>query len=247
MVKADTINKAWRAQVLTLYPDMFPGPLGASLAGRGLDEGLWSLDTFNIRDFAHDRHASVDDTPYGGGSGMVMRADVVDGAIDAAFTARPELPLVYVTPKGRPIDQGQIQKWAKGPGITLLCGRFEGIDQRLLDLRKPEEISLGDFVLSGGEPAAMAIIDAAVRLLPGIVGSSDSLAEESFEDGLLEYPHYTRPREWQGLTVPDVLLSGHHKEIQAWRKTRAEDITRNRRPDLWARYRDHNETRSFKH
>jgi len=244
MAEANNNNQReiWKAQVLTLYPDMFPGPLGLSLAGRGLDDGLWSMRTFNIRDYAHDRHSSVDDTPFGGGAGMVMRADVVDGAVQAATAEAPELPLVYVTPRGRPVNQKCIQAWADGPGVTILCGRFEGIDQRLLDIRKPQEISLGDFILSGGEPAALAMIDAMVRLLPGIIGSDDSLTDESFEHGLLEYPHYTKPREWHGLNIPDVLLSGHHKQINAWRQTQAERITRERRPDLWTLYSDTSKT-----
>jgi len=224
----------WTAKVLTLFPEMFPGPLAHSLAGKALTEGLWSLDAVNIRDFATDRHSTVDDTPFGGGPGMVMRADVIDAAIDDAAIAGA--PLVYLTPRGTPLSQEIAAELADGPGVTLICGRYEGVDQRVLDARDVTEISLGDFVLSGGEPAALALLDACVRLLPGVMGAEASLEEESFARGLLEYPHYTRPAEWCGRKVPDVLLSGHHRNIYAWRMEQAEMITQARRPDLWDRY-----------
>ncbi len=224
----------WTAKVLTLFPEMFPGPLAHSLAGKALTEGLWSLDAVNIRDFATDRHSTVDDTPFGGGPGMVMRADVIDAAIDDAAIAGA--PLVYLTPRGTPLSQEIAAELADGPGVTLICGRYEGVDQRVFDARDVTEISLGDFVLSGGEPAALALLDACVRLLPGVMGAEASLEEESFARGLLEYPHYTRPAEWCGRKVPDVLLSGHHRNIYAWRMEQAEMITQARRPDLWDRY-----------
>ncbi len=233
MARLDTI---WKAKVLTLFPDMFPGALGLSLAGQGLKDRIWALETVDIRDFASDKHRSVDDAPFGGGPGMVMRPDVVSDAIDSVKALGEELPLIYLTPRGRPLDQARIRQLTTGPGVTLLCGRFEGLDERVLDAHAVEEISLGDFVLSGGETAAIATLDACVRLLPGIVGASDSLAEESFEEGLLEYPHYTRPQEWKGQKVPDVLVSGHHENVRTWRRQRSEAITRERRPDLWARY-----------
>lgn len=227
----------WRAVVLTLFPQMFPGPLSHSLAGRALEAGLWSLDALDIRAFAADRHRTVDDAPFGGGVGMVMRPDVVDAALEAALAKTPALPAIYLTPRGRPLDQARVRALADGPGAVMLCGRFEGIDQRVIDRRGVEELSLGDFVLSGGEPAAIALMDACVRLLPGVIGDAGALNEESFERGLLEYPHFTRPAEWRGLKVPDVLLSGHHEKIQAWRLAEAERTTRERRPDLWSRYR----------
>lgn len=223
----------WTAHVLTILPEMFPGPLGHSLAGRAAARGDWRLAVGDIRDFALDRHRSVDDTPFGGGPGMVLRADVVDAALAAA---PPELPVFYLSPRGRRIDQQIVRDLAGGPGVTLLCGRFEGVDQRVLDARAIAELSLGDFVLSGGEPAAIALIDACVRLLPGVMGESASAAEESFSDGLLEYPQYTRPALWAGRAVPEVLASGHHEKIRAWRRAEAERLTRERRPDLWTRY-----------
>lgn len=228
----------WRAVALTLYPEMFPGPLGHSLSGRALRQGLWSLETVDIRGFATDRHRSVDDTPFGGGAGMVMRADVLDEAIRAARApdGRGPGPLIYLSARGRLLDQDRVAALASGQGVTLICGRFEGVDQRVLDAHQVEEVSLCDVVLSGGEIAALALLDAVVRLLPGVIGSEASLAEESFADGLLEYPHFTRPQEWHGRVVPEVLLSGHHEKIRAWRKSQAEDTTRLRRPDLWARY-----------
>jgi len=223
----------WTAHVLTILPEMFPGPLGHSLAGRAAARGDWRLAVGDIRDFALDRHRSVDDTPFGGGPGMVLRADVVDAALAAA---PPELPVFYLSPRGRRIDQQIVRDLAGGPGVTLLCGRFEGVDQRVLDARAIAELSLGDFVLSGGEPAAIALIDACVRLLPGVMGETASAAEESFSDGLLEYPQYTRPALWAGRAVPEVLASGHHEKIRAWRRAEAERLTGERRPDLWTRY-----------
>lgn len=223
----------WRATVLTIFPEMFPGPLGQSLAGKALEAGAWTLETLDIRAFARDKHATVDDAPFGGGAGMVMRADVVDAAIEAAADARP---LIYLTPRGRRFDQQRAKALAEGPGAILLCGRYEGVDQRVLEARQVEEISIGDFVLSGGEPAATIVLDACVRLLPGVMGQSQSLAEESFEGGLLEYPHYTRPRVWNGLEPPPVLTSGDHGRVAAWRREQAEVATRERRPDLWAAY-----------
>ena len=224
----------WRASVLTLFPGMVPGPLGASLAGKALEEGIWALDALDIRRFASDKHASVDDTPFGGGAGMVMRPDVLDRAL-TSVEDRPG-PRIYLSPRGRLLEQARVKELAQGPGVVLLCGRYEGIDERVIEARELEEVSLGDFVLSGGEPAAIALIDAAVRLLPGVMGAAEGLVEESFEAGLLEYPHYTRPREWQGRTVPEVLISGHHEKIRAWRRAEAEKVTAARRPDLWSRY-----------
>ena len=227
---------AWTARVLTVFPEMFPGPLGASLAGKALARGLWALQVLDIRDFARDKHRSVDDTPFGGGAGMVMRPDVVDAALTAVEDAQG--PVVYLTPRGRPLTQERVKGLAEDKGLTLLCGRYEGVDQRVLDAHAVEELSLGDFVLSGGEVAAMALIDAVVRLLPGVMGNAASSDEESFEQGLLEYPLYTRPAVWRGMAVPEVLASGHHEEIRAWRRRQAEAVTRQRRPDLWARYEE---------
>jgi tRNA (guanine37-N1)-methyltransferase len=223
----------WRASVLTLFPEMFPGPLACTLAGRALSRDIWSLETVNIRDFAIDRHRSVDDTPFGGGPGMVMRPDVVDAALASVADDRP---CVFLTPRGRPFTQADARRYAAGPGVVLLCGRYEGVDQRVIDARATEEKSIGDYVLSGGELAALVILDAAIRLLPGVMGAADSAAEESFSRPLLEYPHYTRPAEWRGRRVPDVLLSGHHAAVAAWRQAEAERVTRERRPDLFAAY-----------
>lgn len=227
------MTSPWAATVLTIFPEMFPGPLGQSLAGRALSKGTWRLDAVNIRDFAKDRHRSVDDEPFGGGAGMVMRPDVLDAAISAS---QGPGPLIYMTPRGRLMDQALVRELAAGPGATILCGRFEGVDQRVLDAHAAVEVSLGDFVLSGGELPALVLLDAVIRLLPGVIGNQETLAEESFEWGLLEYPHYTRPAEWQGRMVPEVLLSGHHEKIRDWRRRQSEDITRTRRPDLWDRY-----------
>ena len=225
---------AWTARVLTIFPEMFPGPLAHSLAGKALSEGTWALETIDIRDFATDRHRSVDDTPFGGGPGMVMRADVLDAALAAATPAGVK-PILF-SPRGAPLTQSRVRALATQRVVVMICGRFEGIDERLIEARGIEEVSLGDFVLSGGEPAAVALMDACVRLLPGVIGEAASLSEESFEGGLLEYPHYTRPQSWDGRDVPAVLLSGHHEKIRAWRRAEAERLTRERRPDLWARY-----------
>jgi tRNA (guanine37-N1)-methyltransferase len=218
--------------VLTIFPEMFPGPLGVSLAGRGLQRDLWRLDAVDLRGFAQDRHQTVDDTPFGGGAGMVMRPDIVAQAADAVVARGAPGPLVYLSPRGEPLRQARVAELAAGPGVVLLCGRYEGVDHRVIEARGFLEISLGDFVLSGGELAAMTLIDACVRLLPGVVGDAASLAEESFAAGLLEYPHYTRPQVWEGRAVPDVLLSGHHARISEWRHEQALAITKSRRPDL---------------
>lgn len=225
----------WRARVLTLFPEAFPGPLGLSLAGRALEEGLWALEVLDIRDFARDKHRSVDDQPFGGGPGMVMRPDVIDAALAAVGDAPG--PMIYLTPRGRPLGQTRVRELAREPGVTLLCGRYEGVDQRVIEARGLEEVSLGDYLLSGGEPAALVLLDAVVRLLPGVMGNETSLEEETFERGLLEYPLYTRPAEWRGRKVPEVLVSGHHEKVRRWRLAEAERITKERRPDLWARYR----------
>ncbi len=225
------------AQVLTLYPEMFPGPLGTSLAGRALTENKWSCAPIQIRDFATDKHKSVDDTPAGGGAGMVMRTDVLAAAVDHAIAAHPNAPILAMTPRGKPLTQARIRDLASGPGITILCGRFEGIDERLFDARPQiEQVSIGDFILSGGEVGALVLLDACIRLLPGVMGAPLSGDDESFEAGLLEYPHYTRPAEWEGRTIPEVLRSGDHAKVAAWRQRQAEDDTRLRRPDLWERH-----------
>jgi tRNA (guanine37-N1)-methyltransferase len=227
----------WRATVLTLFPDMFPGPLGVSLAGKALASGLWALEARDIRDSATDRHRSVDDTPAGGGPGMVLRADVLAAAIDAADAAsdRPkERPRLLMSPRGRPLTQSRVMELAEGPGPLIVCGRFEGIDERVITARGLEEVSIGDYVLSGGEIAAMALIDACVRLLPGVMGKQASGAEESFSEGLLEYPQYTRPQEFEGRLIPEVLISGDHAKVASWRLAQSEALTRARRPDLWA-------------
>jgi tRNA (guanine37-N1)-methyltransferase len=225
---------AWQVTVLTLFPEMFPGSLGQSLAGKALAAGIWALETVDIRDFASDKHRSVDDAPFGGGPGMVLMPETVDRAIRARH--RGPAPVVYLTPRGRRLDQAMVRGYAARSSLTLLCGRFEGVDERVLEAHGVEEVSLGDFVLSGGEPAAQALIDATVRLLPGVIGAEETLEEESFERGLLEYPHYTRPAEWQGRKVPEVLVSGHHEKVKAWRQRQAEAATSARRPDLWQRY-----------
>ena len=227
----------WRATALTLFPEMFPGPLGESLAGRALKEGVWSLQAVDIRRFAKDRHGTVDDAPFGGGAGMVMKPDVLSAAIEAA--AEPGVPKILLSPRGAPFSQARGRELAAGPGVLMVCGRFEGVDERVIEAHALEEISVGDFVLSGGEIAAMAVMDCCVRLLPGVMGAPDSASEESFEDGLLEYPHYTRPATWAGpdgteRRVPEVLVSGHHGKVADWRMKQREEITRRRRPDLWA-------------
>jgi tRNA (guanine37-N1)-methyltransferase len=235
----------WTAWVLTLFPEMFPGPLGHSLAGKALQGGLWALETVDIRGFARDKHRSVDDAPFGGGPGMVMRPDVLADAIDEVRRrARPaaggeggEVPLICLSARGRPLTQNRVRALAADAGALLVCGRFEGIDQRVLEARGAEELSVGDFVLSGGEPAAIVLLDAVVRLLPGVIGDPAALEDESYARGLLEYPQYTRPREWEGRAVPEVLISGHHEEIARWRRQQAEAITKDRRRDLWERYR----------
>jgi tRNA (guanine37-N1)-methyltransferase len=223
----------WLATVLTIFPEMLPGPLAYSLAGKALKAGLWRLEAVDIRDFADDKHRSVDDAPFGGGPGMVMRPDVLDAAIAGAGGVGP---LILLSPRGRRLEQQRVRELAGMSGLRLICGRFEGVDERVLEARGVEEVSLGDFVLSGGEPAAIALIDACVRLLPGVVGCAEALAEESFAEGLLEYPQYTRPQLWQGRAVPEVLVSGDHGRIRAWRRTEAKRLTRERRPDLWERH-----------
>jgi len=228
----------WRATVLTIFPEVFPGPLGLSLAGKALGDGKWTLAAIDIRDFATDKHRSVDDTPAGGGAGMVMRADIAAAAIDAGRAHMPaDAPAIYLSPRGTLLTQSRVRELAHGSGVILLCGRFEGVDERVLEARNIEEVSVGDYVLSGGELAAQALIDACVRLLPGVAGNDVSLTEESFASGLLEYPQYTRPRDWEGRTIPEVLLSGDHEKIARWRREQAEKITKERRPDLWQRLR----------
>ena len=245
-LSAARANQVWSATVVTLFPGMFPGSLGQSLAGRALDDGVWSINTVDIRDFAANNKQTVDDAPFGGGVGMVMRADVIDAALFSVNKSN-KLPLIYVTPRGKPLTQARVKELAASPGVILLCGRYEGIDNRVIDAWAIEEVSLGDFVLSGGEPAALALIDACVRLLPGVIGNKLASVEESFEDGLLEYPHYTRPRDWDGREVPEILLSGHHEKVKVWRQTQAEHITRERRPDLWKKYSIKHEGKLNKH
>lgn len=223
---------SFRATVLTLYPDMFPGALGVSLAGKALERGDWTLDTVQIRDFGIGRHRAVDDTPAGGGAGMVLRADVLANAIDS-LPMNDNRPRLLMSPRGKPLTQARVRELAAGPGAVIVCGRFEGVDQRVIDARRLEEVSIGDYILSGGEPAALVLLDAVVRLLPGVMGNEASGGEESFEHGLLEHPHYTRPPEWEGLAIPDVLMSGNHAKIAKWRREQAERLTRERRPDLY--------------
>ncbi len=229
---------AWTAQVITLFPEAFPGTLGLSLTGRALTEGLWSLRTIQLRDHGIGRHRNVDDTPAGGGAGMVIRPDVMAAALREAKSAAPDLPVVYLSPRGRPLTQAIARRLAQGPGVTLICGRFEGVDQRVLDAFDVTEISIGDYVLTGGEIAAQVLIDATVRIIPRVLGNQESLAEESFSHGLLEHPQYTKPAEWEGRRIPDVLLSGNHAAISHWRDEEAERLTKERRPDLWRAYRD---------
>lgn len=235
------VRGAWQARVITLFPDAFPGVLGQSLTGKALDTGRWRLETTDIRPFGLGKHRNVDDTPAGGGAGMVLRADVVDAALRDAMAGAPDdrqkWPLVYLSPRGKRFDQAMARRWAAAEGVTLLCGRFEGVDQRVLDHWQIEEVSLGDFVMTGGEIAAQAMLDATVRLLPGVVGNSESLDEESHSSGLLEHPQYTRPPEWQGREIPPVLLSGNHAEIEKWRRKQAEELTQLRRPDMWDDYK----------
>lgn len=221
------------AQILTLYPEMFPGPLGVSLAGRALEEGRWSCSPIHIRDFATDKHRTVDDTPAGGGAGMVLKPDILAAAVDHALATQPSAPVLAMTPRGKPITQARVRELAVGPGVTILCGRFEGFDERIFDARPIEQVSMGDIIMSGGEVGALMLLDACVRLLPGVMGAAVSGDDESFENGLLEYPHYTRPVEWEGRSIPDVLRSGDHAKIAAWRKQQAERDTKARRPDLW--------------
>ncbi|WP_145750035.1 tRNA (guanosine(37)-N1)-methyltransferase TrmD [Nitrospirillum amazonense] len=237
------MTAGWHVTVLTLFPEMFPGPLGMSLAGKALENGTWSLESVDIRSFASDKHRSVDDTPFGGGPGMVMRPDVLDAALTASWSRlsqdqRERGRAIYLSPRGRVLDQALVREFVSAPSLTVLCGRYEGVDERVLEAQGLEEVSLGDFVLSGGEPAALCLIDACVRLLPGVMGNVETAGEESFERGLLEYPHYTRPAVWQDRAVPEVLLSGHHEKVKAWRLAEAERITRDRRPDLWQRYEE---------
>jgi tRNA (guanine37-N1)-methyltransferase len=239
MGEAPQVRGAFEARVITLFPDAFPGTLGLSLTGKALDAGLWRLRPLGLRDFGIGKHRNVDDTPAGGGAGMVLRADVVDAALTAAMEGAPadraRWPVVYLSPRGRPFDQAMARRFAGCDGITMLCGRFEGVDQRVLDARQIEEVSLGDFVMTGGEIAAQAMLDAVVRLLPGVLGNADSAVEESFSDGLLEHPQFTRPQVWEGLEIPAVLTGGNHAEIAKWRRAQSLGLTEARRPDLWAR------------
>ena len=241
MEEPRVVASAWKARVITLFPDAFPGTLGLSLTGKALEMGLWSLQTLDLRSFGEGRHRNVDETPAGGGAGMVLRADVVDRALRAAAEGTPQdrqlWPVVYLSPRGTPFTQGMARRWSAGQGITLLCGRFEGVDQRVIDHHGMEEVSLGDFVLTGGEIAAQALIDATVRLIPRVLGNQDSTEEESFSEGLLEFPQYTKPPVWEGRAIPEVLLSGHHAKITDWRRGMAERLTKERRPDLWRAYR----------
>lgn len=238
LMEDERLAGVWTAQIITLFPDAFPGVLGQSLTGKALKDGLWQLDTIDLRPFGIGKHRNVDDTPAGGGAGMVLRADVVGAAIEDARTrAETRLPLIYLSPRGKPFTQAMARSLAAGPGVTMLCGRFEGVDQRVLDHYEIIEVSLGDYVLTGGEIAAQAMLDASVRLIPGVLGNAESTEEESHSNGLLEHPQYTRPAEWLGRAIPDVLMSGHHGEIAKWRKAEAEALTQARRPDMWAGYR----------
>src|SRR5690348_16087715 len=228
----------WRASILTIFPEMFPGPLGVSLAGKALASKIWALETIDIRAHASDKHRTVDDTPAGGGPGMVMKADVLARALDAASPQDDTRPRLYMAPRGLPLTQARVATLSRGPGAVILCGRFEGVDERIIEARNFSQISIGDYVLSGGEPAAIALLDACVRLIPGVMGKEASGAEESFSDGLLEYPQYTKPPVWEGRSIPDVLLSGDHAKVTQWRRQEAERLTRELRPDLWAKYKD---------
>jgi tRNA (guanine37-N1)-methyltransferase len=237
----------WQAVVLTIFPEMFPGPLGCSLSGQALKNSLWALHLINLRDFTKGMHKSVDDPPFGGGPGMLMRPDVIDDAIKYTDIKFSSLPLIFLTPRGKKITQSKIKKMANGPGIRVLCGRYEGIDQRVIDANEIEEINLADFILSGGEPAAITILDACIRLLPGVIGERESLFEESFENNLLEYPQFTRPQNWRGIEVPSILLSGNHHKIKKWRLDQAQEITKNHRPDLWEEYSRVNQKQAIKY
>ncbi|WP_095588446.1 tRNA (guanosine(37)-N1)-methyltransferase TrmD [Actibacterium ureilyticum] len=241
MAERPRLRGAWTAKIITLFPQAFPGVLGQSLTGKALDQGLWALEPIDLRPFGIGKHRNVDDTPAGGGAGMVLRADVVDAALRQAAIgtppARADWPVVYLSPRGTPFDQATARRWAGAQGLTMLCGRFEGVDQRVLDHHRIEEVSLGDFVLTGGEIAAQAMIDATVRLIPGVLGNEASTEDESHSNGLLEHPQYTRPAVWQGREIPEVLMSGHHGKIAEWRQAEAEALTRERRPDLWARFK----------
>ena len=254
MEEPRVVKGAWTAKIITLFPEAFPGPLGLSLTGKALDFGLWRLEPIDLRPFGVGKHLNVDDTPAGGGAGMVLRPDVVDAALTAAAEHTPKdralWPVIYLSPRGKPFDQATARRLSQADGITLLCGRFEGVDQRVLDHHEVEEISLGDFVLTGGEIAAFALIDATVRLIPRVLGNQASTEEESFSEGLLEFPQFTRPTDWQGRAIPEVLQSGHHAKIATWRKAMAERLTKERRPDLWRAYcaahgRDPNEDREL--
>lgn len=237
MTERPDLARAWKARIITLFPEAFPGVLGSSLTGKALQDGLWQLETIDLRLFGEGRHRNVDDTPAGGGAGMVLRPDVVGAAIEkAARGARGNWPVIYLSPRGKRFDQAMAQRLSKADGVTLLCGRFEGVDERVIEKYDIEEVSLGDFVLTGGEIAAQALIDATVRLIPRVLGNQASTEEESFSDGLLEHPQYTRPAVWDGREIPDILLSGHHANIQSWRRTMAERLTKERRPDLWRAY-----------
>lgn len=232
----DLLARAWRAQVITLFPDSFPGTLGLSLTGKALKDGLWQLDAVDLRRFGEGKHRNVDDTPAGGGAGMVLRADVMGHALDEARRRMPaEAPILYLSPRGRPFDQAMARRLARGTGATLICGRFEGLDQRVIDHHAITEVSIGDYVLTGGEIAAQVLLDATIRLLPGVLGNAESTEEESFSEGLLEHPQYTRPATWNGREIPEILLSGNHGAIARWRRTQSEALTQARRPDLWAR------------
>ena len=234
---SNTGQKPWQATVLTLFPDAFPGVLGASIIGGAQKSGIWQLETVDIRDFSVNRHRTVDSPPAGGGPGMVLKPDVAAKAVDSVVT-NSDRPLIYLTPRGKPLSQKRVRELASGPGLIAFCGRFEGLDQRVIEGRQMEEVSIGDFVLAGGEVAAQVMIEACVRLLPGVLGDAQSASEESFEDGLLEYPLYTKPREFEGRAIPEVLLSGDHKKIAAWRRQKSEEITKARRPDMWTAYID---------
>ncbi|MEM8536842.1 MAG: tRNA (guanosine(37)-N1)-methyltransferase TrmD [Pseudomonadota bacterium] len=239
MTDAPDLAGSWTAQIITLFPQAFPGVLGESVTGKALKDGLWQLQTHDLREHGIGKHRNVDDTPAGGGAGMVLRADVLESAITAArMGAKGAMPLVYLSPRGHPFDQSMARNWARMDGITMLCGRFEGVDERVLEHFSIQEVSLGDFVMTGGEIAAQAMIDATVRLLPGVLGNAESAVDESFANGLLEHPQFTKPADWRGRAIPEVLLSGNHAKIAAWRKEMAEKITQARRPDLWARYRE---------